>query len=81
MRASLQPRDPFEPLGIAAGGPALQGLSVGDEEPAEPGTFGLVGSHLAVQGPESARAFIAGAGHSHHQIRAEGGQSLGAARG
>ena len=48
--ASLQHRDPFKSLKIAAGGPNLHGLLVGNEQPAEPGTVGLVGSHFAAQG-------------------------------
>jgi hypothetical protein len=48
--AGLKNRDLFESLGIAAGGPDLHGLLVGDEQPAEPGTVGLVGSLFAAQG-------------------------------
>ncbi|MFM9104481.1 MAG: Uma2 family endonuclease [Cyanobium sp.] len=35
---------------------------MGNEQPAEPGAIGLIGSHLAAQGRESAGAFVAGAG-------------------
>ena len=47
---SLQHRDPFKSQKITAGGPNLHSLLVGDEQPAETGAVGLVGSHLAAQG-------------------------------
>ena len=42
LRARIQYLNSIETLGIAAGVPNLYGLFMGDEQPAEPGTVGLV---------------------------------------
>jgi len=55
FRARFQHRDPFESLRVAAGGPDLHSLFVGNQQPAKPGTVGLVSGHLVAQGQRPRR--------------------------
>ena len=70
--AGLKSFGRLDPLRFAAGGPDLNGSLRRQQQPAQPGTIGLVAGHLAAQGGDAARAFVAGAGQFHHQVWAEG---------
>lgn len=59
----------------------LHGPLLGQQQPAQAGTIGLVRGHFAAPGADAAWARLAGAGQFHHQVGAEGGEAAPLLRG
>ena len=71
LRHGLQLGNLLQPQRGTTCGPHLHGLFVGLQQPAQPGTIGLLGGHLLAQCRHAPRALVSGAGQFHHQFGAE----------